>query len=303
MAAAGAAGEAYAPVPFFWSDQAKHRIQFIGRSATGDDDTVRVMVGSPDEQRFLALYGRRGRLWGALGVNAVRLVMPYRALLADAASWDDAARAGRVAAPGRTVLDGHHGGGELAEAIEVDAFDRKVRDDPVVVVAVAIANARGQLLERAPQGEVIEHLVIDEPGDLVPSSLLHQLFELGLQVDVSDGIEDVAVHRARCVERDLAADPRRRRVLLLVGVAHREQEIAEDPDVVAVAAGARQPGLQRRDGDALLVGDVGEGVRHVEVGDFAGQRGIRGPTPPSPIGMWGHSIGPGLNIGCRSVWE
>ena len=34
--------------------------------------------------KFLALYGRDGRLRGALGVNAPRLVMPYRTLLARA---------------------------------------------------------------------------------------------------------------------------------------------------------------------------------------------------------------------------
>ena len=47
-------------------------------------------VGDPDEHRFVALYGRRGRLWGVLGVNCPRLVMPYRNLLDSAASWDDA---------------------------------------------------------------------------------------------------------------------------------------------------------------------------------------------------------------------
>lgn len=89
--AGGGRGEAYAPVPFFWSDQAKHRIQFLGESATTeDDDVVEVVVGSPDQHRFVALYGRRGRLWGALGVNSPRLVMPYRKLLEQAASWDDA---------------------------------------------------------------------------------------------------------------------------------------------------------------------------------------------------------------------
>ena len=77
--AGGGSAAAYAPVPFFWSDQARHRIQFLGRSATEDDgDVVEVVVGRPAEHRFLALYGRRGRLWGALGVNVPRLVMPYR---------------------------------------------------------------------------------------------------------------------------------------------------------------------------------------------------------------------------------
>ena len=57
-----------------------------------DGDVVEVVVGSPSEHRFLALYGRRGRLWGALGVNVPRLVMPYRKLLAAGVSWDDALR-------------------------------------------------------------------------------------------------------------------------------------------------------------------------------------------------------------------
>ena len=86
----GGEGTPYAPVPFFWSDQHRHRIQFLGRSATTGGDRVEVVVGDPAEHRFLALYGRGDRLWGALGVNAPKLVMPYRKLLADAASWDDA---------------------------------------------------------------------------------------------------------------------------------------------------------------------------------------------------------------------
>lgn len=86
----------YAPVPFFWSDQYRHRIQFLGRafadgaSAPAADECVRIVAGSPAERRFLALYGRAGRLRGALGLNAPRLVMPYRQLLASGASWDDA---------------------------------------------------------------------------------------------------------------------------------------------------------------------------------------------------------------------
>ena len=89
--AGGGSAAAYAPVPFFWSDQARHRIQFLGRSATEDDgDVVEVVVGRPAEHRFLALYGRRGRLWGALGVNVPRLVMPYMKPLERRVSWDDA---------------------------------------------------------------------------------------------------------------------------------------------------------------------------------------------------------------------
>ena len=46
--------------------------------------------GATDQEKWLALYRRGDRLWGVLGTNAPRLVMPYRALLADSVSWDDA---------------------------------------------------------------------------------------------------------------------------------------------------------------------------------------------------------------------
>ena len=77
----------YAPVPFFWSDQFDSRIQFIGR-VHGDDET-RVVAGDIDGG-FVALYGHADRLRGVLGVNMPRVVMPFRKLLAERASWDDA---------------------------------------------------------------------------------------------------------------------------------------------------------------------------------------------------------------------
>ena len=90
-AAQGGDGEPYAPVPFVWTDQGRHRAQFLGRPAgDADDDTVQVVVGDPAERRFVALYGRRGKLRGVLGLNLPRLVMPYRALLQAGATWDDA---------------------------------------------------------------------------------------------------------------------------------------------------------------------------------------------------------------------
>lgn len=87
-AARGEATEPYAPLPFFWSDQFHHRIQFLGRA--GADDEVRVVAGSVADEKFLALFGRNGRLRGALGVNAPRWVMPTRKLFLAGASWDDA---------------------------------------------------------------------------------------------------------------------------------------------------------------------------------------------------------------------
>jgi NADPH-dependent 2,4-dienoyl-CoA reductase/sulfur reductase-like enzyme len=87
----GAPLEPYAPVPFFWSDQFEHRIQFLGRAAA--HDTVEVVAGSVDDHRFLALYGRDGIVCGALGVNAPRWVMPVRADLLARARFDDAVAA------------------------------------------------------------------------------------------------------------------------------------------------------------------------------------------------------------------
>ena len=84
-------GELPAPfesVPFFWSDQFDSRIQFIGR-AHGDDE-VRVIAGDPSTGPFTALYGWQGHLRGVLGVSSPRLVMPFRALIAGRATWDEA---------------------------------------------------------------------------------------------------------------------------------------------------------------------------------------------------------------------
>lgn len=84
----GGAAEPFAPVPYFWSDQYETKIQFVGRS--GPDDEVKVVHGSVDERKFVAIYGRAGRLVGALGFSMPRLLMGYRTLIADRASWEGA---------------------------------------------------------------------------------------------------------------------------------------------------------------------------------------------------------------------
>ena len=90
-------GEAvdFAPVPYFWSDQYDTKIQFLGRA--GPSDEVRIVDGSIEEGRFVALFGRAGRLFGALAFNRPRLLMGYRKLLAAKTSFDDAlAHAGQA---------------------------------------------------------------------------------------------------------------------------------------------------------------------------------------------------------------
>jgi NADPH-dependent 2,4-dienoyl-CoA reductase/sulfur reductase-like enzyme len=78
----------YEPVPWFWSDQYDRKIQLAGRS--GPTDEVRIVDGSVDERRFVALFGRAGRLVGVLGMNRPRPVMQYRQLIADGTSFEDA---------------------------------------------------------------------------------------------------------------------------------------------------------------------------------------------------------------------
>ena len=85
---AGAGAEPFAPVPYFWSDQYDAKIQFVGVCAPDDD--VRIVHGSVAERRFVALYGRAGRLVGALAISRPRLLMAYRRLIAERASWEDA---------------------------------------------------------------------------------------------------------------------------------------------------------------------------------------------------------------------
>ena len=86
-----ARGEPLAPyrsVPFVWSDQYRHRIQYVGHASAHHHGEI--AVGSVADRKFVALYERDGLLRAAAGLNLPRLVMPYRKLLAEGASFDDA---------------------------------------------------------------------------------------------------------------------------------------------------------------------------------------------------------------------
>jgi NADPH-dependent 2,4-dienoyl-CoA reductase/sulfur reductase-like enzyme len=80
--------EPFAPVPFVWSDQYDRKIQTVG--VVSSDAEVHVAHGTLEERQFVALFGRRGRLLGALGFNRPRFVMQYRRIIAERGSWDDA---------------------------------------------------------------------------------------------------------------------------------------------------------------------------------------------------------------------
>ncbi len=80
--------EKYSPVPYFWSDQYDTKIQVIGHP--DPDDEVVVVDGSPEEHRFVALYGHQGKLTAALGFSRPRQLMGFRPLLEAQASLDEA---------------------------------------------------------------------------------------------------------------------------------------------------------------------------------------------------------------------
>ncbi|MGH9113623.1 MAG: NAD(P)/FAD-dependent oxidoreductase [Acidimicrobiales bacterium] len=80
--------EPYDPVPWFWSDQYDRKIQLAGRSSGADE--VRVVDGSVDERRFVALYRRGDRITGALAMNRPRPLMTYRRLIERGATWAEA---------------------------------------------------------------------------------------------------------------------------------------------------------------------------------------------------------------------
>ena len=80
--------EPYDPVPWFWSDQYDRKIQLAGRSAGADE--VRVVDGSTEERRFVALYRRGDRLVGALAMNRPRQLLVYQQLIERGAAWSEA---------------------------------------------------------------------------------------------------------------------------------------------------------------------------------------------------------------------
>ncbi len=82
----------YEHVPWFWSDQYDARIQFAGRMSA--DDEMQVVWGSVEERRFVAIYGRAGRIVGVLTFGRPRAVIQYKKLIAAGASWEEALAAG-----------------------------------------------------------------------------------------------------------------------------------------------------------------------------------------------------------------
>lgn len=82
----------FRPMPYVWSDQYGVRLQSWGVTSGSHD--VAVVAGSIEERRFVALYGRDGRVTGAVGRRLPKALRQARELVADGAPWAEAVRAG-----------------------------------------------------------------------------------------------------------------------------------------------------------------------------------------------------------------
>jgi len=96
----------FAAVPFVWSDQYDRKFQSAGRY--GPDDEMLICHGTLQERRFVALFGRGGRLVGALGVNRARRLIGYRRMIGDGTSWADAVTDRAARCRGRRRTRGRH---------------------------------------------------------------------------------------------------------------------------------------------------------------------------------------------------
>lgn len=80
-------GEAFAVVPYFWSDQFNAKMRFVGRANAASD--VRVVEST--DTRLVVLFGRDDMLRGALCVNAPRELALYQKAIVDQVAWTDLA--------------------------------------------------------------------------------------------------------------------------------------------------------------------------------------------------------------------
>jgi len=75
------AAKPFAPVPYVWSDQYDLKIQIAGLPSP--DCSLRIVDGTLEERRFVALFERGTELVAAVGFSRARKLMAYRAQLAE----------------------------------------------------------------------------------------------------------------------------------------------------------------------------------------------------------------------------
>ncbi len=84
------AAKPFDPVPYVWSDQYDTKLAVAGRPRAGDE--VHVVDGSFEQRKFVAIYGRAGRLVGAVAMNRMRMHLEWRTALDEGLSFEAALR-------------------------------------------------------------------------------------------------------------------------------------------------------------------------------------------------------------------
>ncbi len=85
--------EAFAPVPYFWSDQ--HGLSIMASGITSPRDEFRLVHGTLESNRFAAIYGLRGYLTGVVAVGWPRMLRRYQGLIREQVSWEEALETAR----------------------------------------------------------------------------------------------------------------------------------------------------------------------------------------------------------------
>jgi 3-phenylpropionate/trans-cinnamate dioxygenase ferredoxin reductase subunit len=91
----GEAAGPFAPVPYVWTDQYDLKLVVAGRPRPGD--ALRIVEGSLAERRFVALFGRAGRLVGVAAIGRARRFIAWRRALAEDLALDEALARAAVA--------------------------------------------------------------------------------------------------------------------------------------------------------------------------------------------------------------
>ncbi|MBP2266369.1 NADPH-dependent 2,4-dienoyl-CoA reductase/sulfur reductase-like enzyme [Pseudarthrobacter sp. PvP004] len=78
----------YRPIPYFWSDQYDLKLQSFGWLRNHDE--VRLVEGSLEEGKFVALFRRNRRLTGVLGARSLKSLRKWRQYISEEAHWEDA---------------------------------------------------------------------------------------------------------------------------------------------------------------------------------------------------------------------
>ena len=78
----------FAQVPYVWTDQFELRLAVAGHIRPGAE--MHVCKGSLEEERCLVLFGREGRLEGAVGLRRPRPLLGARKRIGEGISFEEA---------------------------------------------------------------------------------------------------------------------------------------------------------------------------------------------------------------------